>query len=211
MADSATARLARVLAQLRRLKPAGIVAIDAMGDESHIAIIGQRGRYERAARNLISINAVSARLVDKDGALLDTVTIVDATETPPAALLAGEELAPSSVPKGNRVDDVRDLVKIALDAADRARARDVEVLSKVIDAAVGVMSAAGERAERLEAMLLEQTARKERELSLLARKLEAASLGSGEDVPSKADELLEKLLGLATGDVPKANGKSTHE
>jgi hypothetical protein len=162
-----------------------------MGDEHEIAITGNRSRYERAARGVISVGGVSCRLI-KDGKVLEVLEVRRPEELAPTSSSASGELA-----NVRRVDDVRELVKIALDAADRMRSRDLEVLAKVTDAAVGIMNTAAARAERLETTLAEHTARKERELARLARQVEELGAGAEDTAGSKADELLEKLLGLA--------------
>lgn len=192
--ESPALRLARVLAKLRALKPDSLVAVDETGDEHEIAITGNRSRYERAARGVVSVGGVSCRLI-KDGKVLEVLEVRKPEELAPATSSSSSAELAANV---RRVDDVRELVKIALDAADRMRSRDLEVLAKVTDAAVGIMNTAAARAERLEATLAEHTARKERELARLARQVEELGAGADDNAGSKADELLEKLLGLAT-------------
>ncbi len=191
--ESPAFRLSRVLAKLRALKPDSLVAVDETGDEHEIAITGNRSRYERAARGVISVGGVSCRLI-KDGKVLEVLEVRRPEELAPTSSSGSAELAANV----RRVDDVRELVKIALDAADRMRSRDLEVLAKVTDAAVGIMNTAAARAERLEATLAEHTARKERELARLQRQVEELGAGADDNAGSKADELLEKLLGLAS-------------
>lgn len=218
-------RLARTLEKFRRLKPASIIAVSEDGDETTIAITGMRGRYERAARALIASEAVSCRLLDAEGQLLEALNVTNAKKGPengdaPSGAFDVEDVRTAQEEReerrGAEVDDVRELVKIALDAAERARKADLEVfketraadalmmkaqtetLSTVTQAAVGMMNTAAERAERLETMLVEMNQRHTKELRAIGMQLDAereerlrlaAEAGDG-----SADKMIERLI-----------------
>lgn len=226
--DSPAVRLARTLEKLRRLKPASIIATDEDGHETKIAITGMRGRYERAARSLIAAEAVKCRLLDAEGGTLEVLNVLAAKKgpetdgsLPDGAYDVDEDererrAAREEERRGAEVDDVRELVKISLDAAERARAADLamfkesrasdaammkantETLQTLTQAAVGLMATASERAERLEAMLVEMNASHRKELRALAMQLEAEREErlrlAAEAGDNSADKMIEKLI-----------------
>lgn len=226
-ADSPAIRLARTLEKLRRLKPKTIIGINDEGEETRIPITGMRGRYERAGRALIASDAVTAKLLDESGGVLEVLNVAAASASSDPADNGPPEgtFSPTiedriredrELRRGAEVDDVRELVKIALDAADRARAADLEglkaarerdrdimreqteTLRTVTQAAVGMMQTAAERAERLEAMLMEQNTRHAKELRAIAMQLEAEREErqrlQEQNGDNSADKMIERLI-----------------
>jgi hypothetical protein len=202
-------RTSVVLAALRRIKPDSVVCVDCDGAETVVAISGQRGRYERAARSIVALNATTARCINAEGTVAEVLVVdpdADATTESTSESSAAAKLA-------KRVDEVTVLVKVALDAADRATQRIIdsnkdsnEALTRAVDTALSVLKVTADRAERLELLVGRLTGKRERELAEAYRELSRLpaggktaddSDGADDEADKKAEALLDKLIGMA--------------
>lgn len=177
------APLRQAYARLRSLRPARLVAI--VGDEAHeLRLSGRRGRWERALATAHELGAEELRALDASGALL-AVLKLEVESRPDDASIATSQAG-----------EVRALVGLALDAADRAVQRTAEQQQQVLEAALAVMRAASERAERLE-----------RALAAVVRAHERALAASrDEHAESQSDKLAEQALALAIANMGGSHG-----
>jgi len=195
-----------VAAALRRLKPKRIIAIARDGEETEVSIVGERGQYERAFRTLTSLGAVQARCLDADGAVCEVLPLgpTDESFAPAVPAPAASASAPSTRAASA---EVAELLRITLEAQDRAVARQTDILREVTDAAVSIMrlssqaaQASADRADKLERMLQAISVKRERELAAAAERMSELPPEAGAPSPvEQADEMMMQVLKLAGG------------
>lgn len=201
---SGSRSLGVLVAGLKRAKPASCVAVADSGDETPVALTGQRGRYERAARSLLSLQAVQVRCLDADGAVAEVIVVGETPEE-----LGGDGPRARDVP-----GEVERLVRIALDARDRDRGRDLEMMDSVIQAAVGVLKVAGDRLEKLDAQASLNQRKRERELDERASELAqlaAENMTGAAGTDTEADTALKELVAAVSGSRITTNKKKAEE
>lgn len=176
--------LRQAYARLRAIRPARLIAI--VGEEAHeIRLSGRRGRWERALATAHELGAEELRALDGAGAVMAVLKLVEQR-----ADEEDEETAATS-----HAAEVRALVALALDAADRAVLRTSEQQQQVLEAALSVMRAASERAERLE-----------RALAAVVRAHERALAAARDEQESPSDKLAEQALALALAQMGGGHG-----
>lgn len=198
---SAGSSLGVLIRAIRIADPHSMVAIDREGAETPIAMTGSRGKWERGARTLISLGAVQARMLDADGAVTEVISCgeADASE-------------PGTAPARSVSSEVASLLKLVLEAQDKAIQRHTEqkreeisamheMMREVTTAAISVMKTTADRAERLETLLMKTTAKRERDLGEALRSVEQLAADNAEAAPDEnpADAMMGELLNLAVG------------
>lgn len=193
MADTGGDDISRIIGALKRARPAGIVVVTHDDDEVHVALSGgQKGRWERVAKSILSVKgAATAQLRNVDGAIVDVVTVSTEEEETPTLKAKGADAQMMLV-----ATLARDIVKVALDAQDKALARHTEVMRAVSDAAVANMKAASARSEALERAVSRLTNAKLRELDETIESMNERGLPQGETPDPIADEMAKTLMGL---------------
>lgn len=199
MADTRSGAQSRIAATLKRVKPAHVVCTNKGGEEIHVALTGSRMRWERAARTIVQCQAVSASLNDADGSVLELLD---------AAALGAESKALGSKPRRQRDDDdddgegsrgreLAELMRIALDAQDRAVARQQDLVREVVQSSVELARAATERADKLERILSATATKRELQLAAAADQLTAlaADANASKD-DGGSSELADQLIGM---------------
>lgn len=197
MADAAgtDSLRARVAAALKRARPAGVVAVDRKGADVHIALTGQRMRWERAAASVVKLDAVRVRMLDGDGGVIEVLDLVDENER--------LDDVTGAAPKS----ELAALMRIALDAQDKAVARQQDLVRDVVTSAVELMKSATDRADKLERMLTRLAMERERGIDRTVRELAAdAARGAREDDGPDMSDALMMVLAQRLG-IPMPPGK----
>jgi hypothetical protein len=190
--DSARADVRRVAAHLKRHRPAGVTGIDSRGREIQVALVGTKYKWEKAAKSLLSTDAVQARLYDHNGAVLD-VYQVRPEEPEDEEAAATTQLATIAGKVDPRGAELTVLMKIALDAADRQTSRLASMFAETLGASVTLMQASADRAERLEKTLSKLMTERERELEYARREYDKRKR-DGADDDDEGMQLLGMLL-----------------
>jgi len=206
---SGSRSLGAIVAGLKRCKPASLVAVALDGEETPVALTGQRGRYERAARSLVSLEAVQVRCMDADGAVAEVIAIGDSADDGDAPTGKGRDVP----------GEVERLMKITLDALDKARGRDLDMMAEVVGAAVSVLKTVADRFEKVDAQLALNQRKRERELderseSLAQLVAETAAAGTADDdaaATTEGNEALKQLLDAVKESKLTTNKKKAEE
>lgn len=127
--------------RLRTLKPAKLAAI-VDGEARPLALRNGRGKWDGCLNAAHAMGAEAIECQDDDDAILEII-VLNAKKH--GAGVAIEELDQETTEK---VGEVRALVELCLNAADRSVGRQESHVGQVLDAAVQVMKAAADRAER---------------------------------------------------------------
>jgi len=184
-------RVLEIVRALKLARPHTLLAVTADGDQQRVALTGERGRYERAARTLLAYGAQLAHCLDADGQITESINVGEQ----PSAEDAAERARRAS--ESSRDKDLRETMRILVEHGDKTGQRyegilkeQGTILRQVTEASVNVMRAASERAARLEGAVLRLVLSRERELidrerslAKLTRQLqrEAEEAGEGTD------------------------------
>lgn len=204
-------RVADLVRALKLAKPAALRAVSPEGVETGVAMVGERGKYERAARTLIALGADVAHCLDSSGQVTESIAV---GSTAPED---GDTQRRAEV--RTRDQELAGLLRVVVDAQDKGMGRFTEILEaqrrmaeQLTNAAVGVMRAATDRASKLEGLVLRMTLTREqelltreKELKKLAREVHALDVeheeGSGEHeapdpIMARIVEVAERAVGI---------------
>lgn len=152
----------RAYSRLRSVRPAGVAAIDSDGELTQIAAKrgASKGKWERVLAAAQKLHAEGLQLFDVDGNVIEVLDLVEPHERASALATVDEEENPVGIASFAKLAD------IMLNACDRSVERQAEQMRAVLDAALGLMKVAAERAERsdraLEKLIRAQTLQIER-------------------------------------------------
>jgi hypothetical protein len=213
---SADARFAAVVRALRVAKPVALRAVCANGDEHAIAIVGQRGHYDRAARSLLALGATLAHCLDSEGHVTESIAVgTESAEAAGSAAAGAHQVRTVN-------QDLAALMKIVTEAQDKVGLRYEaqlthirEMAQQTTNAAVGVMKVAADRARHLEGAVLRLTLarehelnERERELHKLAAEIQRDRDSDDEEADEKMDPVIREIIDIAKGGMSMPNGKA---
>lgn len=138
----------RAYQRLRAIRPPKMAAL-VDGEPRELAVANGRGRWERVLRAARDIDAEAIECRDEEDRIVEII-IIDAKKHERNKSQPSDD---ETAEEDRKVSEVRDMVALCLDAADRSVGRQESHVGQVLDAAIQVMQAAANRAERNERAL----------------------------------------------------------
>ena len=180
------------------------------GEARELKAAKVRGRFERLATSALDLGAVHIELRATDGGVLSVVVLDDVEEPEDeqeAAAPRREVVHAVNPGVSSDAEAVRAMVKIVIEAQDKAISRQSEMMQNVMLSALNVMKVASERTSVLERALLASLTARERELQqgfvmlaeqsadvAAARQEQEASAAEASEASDSADSMAKQLM-----------------
>lgn len=153
MAASAKLRADKAYQRLRALRPKKVAAL-VDGEPRPLALRNGRSKWDGVLTAARAMGAEAIECLDDEDAILEIIILNPLKHSERTELAEVEPEEPlASVPMSERAAEVRSLVALCLDAADRSVGRQENHVGQVLEASIQVMKAAADRAERGERAL----------------------------------------------------------